>query len=76
VLTRGLLLDPLLTRDVLIAQFAGLAAIILLDIATLMLATALFLSPLEKMVRMFEKLILPKLCIYAHLATILHQCVR
>jgi hypothetical protein len=55
VLTRGLLLDPSLTRDVLIAQFAGLAAIILLDIATLMLATALFLSPLEKMVRMFEK---------------------
>jgi hypothetical protein len=55
VLTRGLLLDPSLTRDVLIAQFAGLAAIILLDIATLMLATALFLSPLEKMVRMLEK---------------------
>ena len=52
LLTRGYIVESELTSTAIMLQTAGLGCVILLDMITLALATILFMSPLEQMVRL------------------------
>jgi hypothetical protein len=50
VVSRGVLIDSAFLGQFMTKQWLLLALVALLDVTTLLLATALFLTPLEKMV--------------------------